>query len=339
ISSSRENLRKSLRIKFEDEEGIDAGGLRKEWFLLLCRSLFSPSYGMFTTSDDEPGSNLAWFNPGSVGTVEDEDFWLLGSVVGLGVYHADTLDLPLPLVTYKKLLGEPCNSLSDLAQFQPTLARGLQHLLDYEQDDIEEVFCRNFVGTFEAFGDLIEVELCEGGKERAVTKENKHEYVSLVIDFILNKSISTQFEAFSAGFNEVCAGNALSLLKGEELELIVRGSDEALDIETLRSVTTLHGFYEDDPVILNFWQVFAEFSAKRQKQLLAFVTSSDRIPSTGITALRLKITCMGRVDSERLPTCHSCFNELCLWKYEGGKERLESLLVRAMDESEGFGLR
>ena len=152
----------------------------------------------------------------------------------------------------------------------------------------------------------------------------------------------------------MCSGNALSLLKGEELELIVRGSDEALDIETLRSVTTLHGFYEDDPVILyaqfslfvhtqefidvvsscsrNFWQVFAEFSAQRQKQLLAFVTSSDRIPSTGITALRFKITCMGRVDSERLPTCHSCFNELCLWKYEGGKERLESLLVRAMDE-------
>ena len=54
---------------------------------------------MFTASDDESGSNLAWFNPGSVGMVEDEDFWLLGAVVGLGVYHADTLDLPLPLVS------------------------------------------------------------------------------------------------------------------------------------------------------------------------------------------------------------------------------------------------
>jgi hypothetical protein len=76
------------------------------------------------------------------------------------------------------------------------------------------------------------------------------EYVALLVDFLLNKSISSQFEAFSAGFNEVCSGNALSLLKGEELELIVRGSDEPLDIGTLRSVTTLHGFYEDDQVIL-----------------------------------------------------------------------------------------
>ncbi|GAA5908002.1 putative E3 ubiquitin-protein ligase HUL4 [Sporobolomyces salmoneus] len=342
ISMNRSNLRKSLRIRFADEEGIDAGGLRKEWFLLLCRSLFSPSYGMFLTPDDndeDSGSNLSWFNPGSVGMVDEEDYWLLGSVVGMGCYHADTLDIPLPTVTYKKLLGEPCTSLSDLAQFRPSLARGLQHLLDYDQDDVEEVFCSSFVGTYEVFGELIEVELCEGGKDRPVTRENRREYVALLVDFLLNKSISTQFEAFSAGFNEVCSGNALSLLRGEELELIVRGSDEPLDIETLKSVTTLHGFYDDDPVITNFWNVFRGFNPKRQKQLLAFITSSDRIPSTGITALRLKITCMGRVDSDRLPTCHSCFNELCLWQYSGGEERLERLLIRAMDESEGFGLR
>lgn len=74
------------------------------------------------------------------------------------------------------------------------------------------------------------------------------------------------------------------------------------------------------------------FSPQRQKQFLAFVTATDRIPSTGITALHLKITCMGRVDSERLPTSHSCFNELCLWSYDGGCERLERLLITAMEE-------
>lgn len=58
----------------------------------------------------------------------------------------------------------------------------------------------------------------------------------------------------------MCGGNALSLLRGEELELIVRGSEEeVLDIETLRSVTTLYGFYEDDQVILYVYSFLASF--------------------------------------------------------------------------------
>lgn len=92
--------------------------------------------------------------------------------------------------TYKKLLDEPCTSLSDLAQFQPTLARGLQQLLDYEEDDIEEVFCRSFVGTYEAWGEIGEVELCEGGKEKMVNKENRQrEFLLSFLFFFLQKKL------------------------------------------------------------------------------------------------------------------------------------------------------
>jgi len=34
-----------LRIEFAGEEGVDAGGLKKEWFLLLVRELLDPRYG------------------------------------------------------------------------------------------------------------------------------------------------------------------------------------------------------------------------------------------------------------------------------------------------------
>lgn len=45
IGSGGEDLKKGLRISFQGEEGIDAGGLRKEWFLLLIREVFNPDYG------------------------------------------------------------------------------------------------------------------------------------------------------------------------------------------------------------------------------------------------------------------------------------------------------
>jgi E3 ubiquitin-protein ligase HECTD2 len=47
VGSGDEEIKKGLRIEFKGEEGIDAGGLRKEWFLLLVRDVFNPEHGMY----------------------------------------------------------------------------------------------------------------------------------------------------------------------------------------------------------------------------------------------------------------------------------------------------
>lgn len=46
VGAGGEEIKKGLRIEFKDEEGIDAGGLRKEWFLLLVRDVLNPEHGM-----------------------------------------------------------------------------------------------------------------------------------------------------------------------------------------------------------------------------------------------------------------------------------------------------
>jgi E3 ubiquitin-protein ligase HECTD2 len=48
IGSGTEDVKKGLRISFRGEEGVDAGGLRKEWFLLLVREIFNPDHGKLT---------------------------------------------------------------------------------------------------------------------------------------------------------------------------------------------------------------------------------------------------------------------------------------------------
>jgi len=47
VGAGQEELKKGLRVKFTGEEGIDAGGLRKEWFLMLVRDIFDPNHGVF----------------------------------------------------------------------------------------------------------------------------------------------------------------------------------------------------------------------------------------------------------------------------------------------------
>ena len=50
VGSGSEDIKKALRIEFYGEEGVDAGGLRKEWFLLLVREVFNPDHGTFLAS-------------------------------------------------------------------------------------------------------------------------------------------------------------------------------------------------------------------------------------------------------------------------------------------------
>jgi len=45
VGTGQEEIKKGLKVSFIGEEGIDAGGLRKEWFLLLVRDLFDPNHG------------------------------------------------------------------------------------------------------------------------------------------------------------------------------------------------------------------------------------------------------------------------------------------------------
>ena len=166
--------------------------------------------------------------------------------------------------------------------------------------------------------------------------------MDLYVKYLLETSVSRQFEPFKRGFFSVCGGNALSLFRPEEIELLIRGSDEALDVATLQAVAIYDGWNnktnaEDEPVVTWFWDLFSETSSKKQRALLSFITGSDRLPATGATSLIIKITCLGD-DVERFPIARTCFNMIGLYRYND-KKTLQSKLWRAVAESEGFGLK
>lgn len=351
VGTGQEEIKKGLRIEFLGEEGLDSGGLRKEWFLLLVREVFDPEHGLFVYDED---SHYCYFNPGTFET--SDQFFLVGAVLGLAIYNSTILDVALPPFAFRKLLASaptytgPATSclrpnsgysLEDLAEFRPTLAKGLRQLLEFD-GEVKETFCRDFVAVSERYGQLVEVPLCPNGENRAVTNGNRHEFVDLYIKYLLDTSVARQYEPFKRGFFTVCGGNALSLFRPEEIELLVRGSDEALDVATLRTVAIYDGWGKgidasDEPVVNWFWDAFGKASAKDQRKLLSFITSSDRIPAMGATSLVIKIICLGD-HSNRFPIARTCFNMLGLYRYRK-RSVLEDKLWRAVIESEGFGMK
>ena len=55
-------------------------------------------------------------------------------------------------------------------------------------------------------------------------------------------------------------------------------------------------------MLSNFWEIVREFNDTQKKQLLAFVTGSDRIPIGGLSKLRFVIVKNGP-DSDRFDFC------------------------------------
>lgn len=61
-----------------------------------------------------------------------------GAIYGLAIYNSIIIYVPFPLVLYKKLLSESV-MLDDLSDLYPTLANSLKHLLEYPDEDVEDV--------------------------------------------------------------------------------------------------------------------------------------------------------------------------------------------------------
>ncbi|KAI3195741.1 hypothetical protein CBS147311_7851 [Penicillium roqueforti] len=351
VGTGQEEIKKGLRIEFSGEEGIDAGGLRKEWFLLLVREVFDPLHGLFIYDDD---SQYCYFNPYCFES--SEQFFLVGVLLGLAIYNSTILDVSLPPFAFKKLLSSAGHAngpqlatslrstfkctLEDLAEYRPALAKGLRGLLEFE-GNVAETFCYDFVAQVDRYGEIISVPLCANGENRPVTNSNKREFVDLYVQYLLDTAVARQFEPFKRGFFTVCGGNALSLFRPEEIEMLVRGSDEPLDVNSLRAVATYdnwsHPRPESVPVVRWFWDFLEKSDPQAQRKILSFITGSDRIPAMGATSLIIRLACLGD-DCPRYPIARTCFNTLGLYRYPT-RGKFQRLLWDAVVNSEGFGLK
>lgn len=262
-------------------------------------------------------------------------FELIGIIIGLAIYNGHILDIHFPLAMYKKLLNHQI-TVEDFSQYDPQVAKSLKAILNYENDDFKEVMGLHFTVDYDSWGATVSEELKEGGKEIEVTQDNKHEYVELYIDFMMNKSVEKWFTAFQKGFQKCCGGEILSMIEPEDLEMLVCGS-KILDFSELKKATIYQdGFTEESQTVKYLWEVLEEFDEEEKKKFLFFCTGCDRAPINGLGDLKFYVSKHGN-DDQLLPSVHTCFNHLLIPDYSS-KDILREKLVKAIHNSEGFGL-
>jgi len=325
-----EDFKKQFYVEFDGEQGIDEGGVSKEFFQLIIEELFNPDFGMF---DFNEKFNTCWFNPGSFET--ENQFTLIGLLFGIAIYNNIILDVHFPPVLYRKLMGMK-GKFEDLETSHPSIFKSLNDVLSHDGDISEDIMA-TFEVSYEVFGSTVTHDLVADGKNVNVNKENREEYVGRYADFLLNTSTKRQFEAFKRGFDIVTNDSLLkTLFRAEELEMLVCGS-QVFELSELESTCEYDaGYTKDSPVIRNFWEIVHALSTDQVRQLLNFTTGSDRVPVGGLAKLKLIIAKNGD-DSDRLPTAHTCFNVLLLPEYNT-IEKLRDRLLKAISNAKGFGL-
>ncbi|KAL1349596.1 hypothetical protein HN51_026113 [Arachis hypogaea] len=340
---STHDLKGRLTVHFQGEEGIDAGGLTREWYQLLSRVIFDRGALLFTTVGNESTFQP---NPNSVYQTEHLSYFkFVGRVVGKALFDGQLLDVHFTRSFYKHMLGVKV-TYHDIEAIDPDYFKNLKWMLEnYISDDLDLTFSIDADEEKLILYERTQVsdyELIPGGRNIKVTEENKHQYVDLVAEHRLTTAIRPQINAFLEGFYELIPKELISIFNDRELELLISGLPD-IDLDDLRANTDYSGYSAASPIIQWFWEVVQGFSKEDKARLLQFVTGTSKVPLEGFSALQgisgsQKFQIHKAYGSpDHLPSAHTCFNQLDLPEYPS-KEHLEERLLLAIHEAnEGFG--
>ncbi|KAG0646144.1 HECT-type E3 ubiquitin transferase [Hyphodiscus hymeniophilus] len=326
-----------LSIRFHGEEGVDAGGVTREWFQVLSRQMFDPGYALFIPVS----SDRTTFHPNQLSSVNEEHlmfFKFIGRIIGKALYENRVLDCHFSRAVYKRILGKAV-SVKDMESLDPDYYKSLVWMLE---NDITDIITETFSVDNDKFGVVETIDFIPNGRNIPVTDENKHEYVRLMVEWKLTGSVKEQLDEFLKGFHDIIPADLVQIFNEQELELLISGLPE-VDVDDWKVNTEYHNYSASSPQIQWFWRAVRSFDKEERAKLLQFVTGTSKVPLNGFKELegmngfsRFNIH-RDYGNKERLPSSHTCFNQLDLPEYESYEGLRQHVLTAITAGSEYFG--
>eukprot|EP00092_Neocalanus_flemingeri_P007377 GFUD01007965.1.p1 GENE.GFUD01007965.1~~GFUD01007965.1.p1 ORF type:complete len:951 (+),score=202.95 GFUD01007965.1:231-3083(+) len=334
------DMRKRLMVKFQGEEGLDYGGVAREWLYLLSHEMLNPYYGLFQYSREDIYT-LQINSDSSINPDHLSYFHFVGRIMGIALFHGHYIDGGFTMPFYKMLLNKSI-SLADIEAVDPNLFTSLHWMLE---NDITDIIDTTFSVEHDSFGCIKVHELKKNGRNIVVSELNKKEYVKLYVNYRFMHGIEQQFLALQKGFNELIPQNLLKPFDERELELVIGGLG-TIDLQDWKANTRLKHCTAESSQVIWFWRIVESYSEEMRARLLQFVTGSSRVPlqgfkalqgSTGAAGPRLFTLHLVEVDTNNLPKAHTCFNRLDLPPYPS-EEKMSEKLTQAVEETCGFAV-
>lgn len=330
------DLRRRLYIIFKGEEGLDYGGVAREWFFHLSHDVLNPMYCLFEYASHSNYS-LQINAASNVNPDHLVYFRFIGRFIAMALYHGKFIDSGFTLPFYKRMLNKKLH-LTDIETIDPEFFNSLTWIQDNNIDECGlELF---FSADFEVLGKIEQHDLKEGGADIRVTEENKEEYINLMTNWRFQRGVEDQTKAFLDGFSEVVPLQWLQYFDERELELMLCGMQE-VDVDDWERNTIYRHYQRNSKQVVWFWKFVREIDNEKRTRLMQFVTGTCRLPVGGFAELMgsngPQRFCIEKVGKETwLPRSHTCFNRLDLPPYRTYEQLVEKLTM-AIEETEGFG--
>uniref|UniRef100_A0A671Z352 E3 ubiquitin-protein ligase n=1 Tax=Sparus aurata TaxID=8175 RepID=A0A671Z352_SPAAU len=330
------DLRRRLYVIFRGEEGLDYGGLAREWFFLLSHEVLNPMYCLFEYAGKS--NYCLQINPASAINPDHLSYFcFIGRFIAMALFHGKFIDTGFSLPFYKRMLNKKL-ILKDLESIDPEFYNSLIWIRD---NNIEECGLEMYFSVdMEILGKITSHDLKPDGTNVLVTEENKEEYIGLMAEWRFSRGVEGQTKAFLDGFNEVVPLQWLQYFDEKELEVMLCGMQE-VDLQDWQRNTVYRHYTRNSKQIIWFWQLVKEVDNEVRLRLMQFVTGTCRLPLGGFAELMgsngPQKFCIEKVGKDTwLPRSHTCFNRLDLPPYKSFEQLKEKLLF-AIEETEGFG--
>ncbi|EQC36879.1 hypothetical protein SDRG_05709 [Saprolegnia diclina VS20] len=334
-----------IRVEFDNDVGIDAGAVLREWYVLVSDALLAPTSGLFVLSNRDDNSYI--LNPNSEFAVGQYNmdhlaaFEAIGRFLGRAILDGQMLKLPFCPVVFKAMLGVPV-SMDDVESLDRTLYKSLRYLLENDNaDDLALTF-----SVSELRGEkVVEIDLIEDGQDIPVTDANKHDYVDTLVRYLLFERIAPQLHALLRGLYAIVPPELLIPFDHKELELLMTGLAE-IDVADWEANTETSSNLDGSRVLVWFWEVVRDMSDDDQAKLLQFCTGSSRVPVQGFKGLTsydgriCNFTLKGMpYRSGMYPVAHACFNRLDLPLYPMKELLQDALAMLLLSDPTGFNIQ
>jgi E3 ubiquitin-protein ligase HUWE1 len=269
-----------LNVTFRDEEGVDAGGVTREWFSALALQMFNPDYALFRPS----AADRVTYQPNRASGINPDHlfyFKFVGRIIGKAIYDGRLLDAHFTRSFYKCMISAPVDH-KDMEAIDPEFYKSLDWIL---HNNITDVLDLNFSMEVDDFGRRKVIDLLPNGRNLPVTESNKIEYVRLVTEQKLVIAIQDQIQAFLSGFHEIIPKDLIKIFNEQELELLISGLPD-IDIDDWKSNTEYQNYTASSPQIQWFWRAVRSFSQEERAKLIQFATGTSKVPLGGFAQLQ-----------------------------------------------------
>jgi len=307
-----------LRAEFAGEDGVDAGGVRRDFVDSFADALARPEApsGLALV---EPlrllglGADSTW-RPVPCDDASRGFLWALGRLLALALVYRCPCPVPLSLLVFKCILGTHLRP-GDVRQLDPDFWRHrVQPLLPSggatrRQEELRAWGMDPLTFT-SADGSR---ELCSEGAKKLVTEANKEEYAQLLCEDFLIGQVRSEMGCLVTGFHEVIPQELMKDLDAEQLRMLVCGVAE-LDVDEWEAHAQVEGSRK---VACWFFDWLRKRPQEARTKMLAFTTGSSVLPC-GWDGLKdplgrkLPFRVSAKGDAEALPTAHTCANLLVL---------------------------